>query len=134
MFAAAPSSTRFSTGHGRIKVFQRRSGGRWSHHTTIRLPESAKFSDYSGLDIRGDRLAVTSQESSLLWVGRLSPTEWQVDEGQVYRFPRTGSRIAYPSVEGVAWIDDDTLAFVSDRLEGDDGHAESIHVFALPRP
>ncbi len=119
-------------GHGRIKVFQRGSGGSWSMSVTVRVPEGAKFSDYSGLDIRDGRLALISQESSMLWVGELDPSAWTLSKGQVYRFPRDRSTIRYGSVEGVAWIGADRIAVVSDRPgAGCEAKSESIHVFEI---
>ena len=37
----------------------------------IRLPETVLFEDYSGIAVAGDRIAVISQASSALWLGRL---------------------------------------------------------------
>ena len=120
-------------GHGRIKVFERGSGGSWSLSVTVRLPEEVKFSDYSGIDIQDGRVAVVSQESSLLWVGELDPSDWTLSEGQVYRFPRDRSRILYGSVEGVAWIGTHRVAVVSDRPGAAcEAKSESIHIFEIP--
>jgi hypothetical protein len=44
-------------------------GDRWRLIETIRLPASLPFTDYSSVSVRGERIAVVSQESSALWVG-----------------------------------------------------------------
>ena len=67
-------------GRGRIQVLQRR-GKLWHPVARIKLPRHVKFKDYAGLAFRSGRLAVVSQESSRVWVGRLRPGEWTV-EGQ----------------------------------------------------
>ncbi len=87
----------------------------------------------------GERVAVVSQESSALWVGRLSPSTWEVvDDGVVYLFPRTRhGQIRYGTVEGVSWLDEQTLAVVSDRAKPDQPRRmratdQSVHIVALP--
>src|SRR4029453_2587074 len=52
-------------GGGRIQVLERR-GKLWQRVATIELPRSVRFEDYSALAIRGERIAVTSQETSRL--------------------------------------------------------------------
>ena len=126
-------------GGGRIQVFDR--GGRhWDHAGTIRLPASLWFEDYSSLAVAGDRVAVVSQSSSALWVGRLRPSGWELaDEGRVWAFPpdREG-RTVYCNIEGVSWVAADRVVVVSDRAkrEGQDQRCrakdQSIHVFAIP--
>lgn len=119
-------------GHGEVEVFKLKSSGRWSHDETLELPEAAFFSDYSGIALSGDRLAVVSQSSSQLWVGRLDADDWTTTRGTVYRFPRTKSRVLYGSIEGVDWIDERHLVVVSDSADACDAKSESIHVFRLP--
>jgi Esterase-like activity of phytase len=124
-------------GYGRVEVFEREGRDKWDHAGSIRLPRTAFFRDYSGIDLEGDQLVVVSQTSSLLWVGTLSPDTWEIEgEGEVYRFPRLRSRILYGSVEGVAWMGGGLLAVVSDRdteeREECEATEESIHVFRLP--
>jgi hypothetical protein len=127
-------------GAGVVHVLVERDGG-WQVLDRIHLPSGLPFSDYSGLSLRGDRLAVASQESSALWVGRLHPDTWRVvDDGCVHPFPRDGrGRRRYGTVEGVCWLDDRTVAVVSDRTKRRRPRrlratAESVHVFALPGP
>ncbi len=126
-------------GGGRIQVFTR-GAPRWERVDTIRLPSSLWFEDYSSLAVVRDRIAVVSQESSALWVGRLAAGGWDVlDDGEVYLFPRDeDGKLRYCTVEGVSWLPTDEIVVVSDKAKPGE-HAkrcgasdQSIHVFALP--
>ena len=120
-------------GHGRVEVF-RREASSWQTVTRIELPETAAFVDYAGIDLRGGRLAVVSQSSSRLWIGRLRDDAWQVEgPGEVYAFPGgSDGGEPYCKVEGVSWLDDRQLAFVSDQSKSCAQRDQSIHVFRLP--
>jgi hypothetical protein len=128
-------------GGGRIQVFERRDGA-WPHVASLHLPASLPFRDFSALAAAGDRVAVVSQESSAMWLGRLAPDTWEVqDDGAVYDFPRDrGGDVVYCNAEGVSWINDDRLVMVSDRAKPGEQHRrcrakeESIHVFTLTQP
>jgi hypothetical protein len=127
-------------GGGRVHVFVEGSG-RWQREHTIRLPESLRFTDYSSMSVAGDRVAVVSQESSGLWVGRFARSSWDlVDEGTTYSFPRDRQgRTLYGTVEGVSWLAGDEVVVVSDRAKPTQpsrfgAKDESVHVFALPAP
>jgi hypothetical protein len=122
-------------GGGRIHVLQL-AQGMWQPVALIKLPPEADFKDYSDLALRGDRLAVVSQESSGLWVGRFRPGKWSiVGSGRTYDFPRTkkGKRL-YFTGEGISWLSPNTLVAVSDlrkkshpkRSKRTD---QSIHIF-----
>jgi hypothetical protein len=127
-------------GGGRIQVFER--GRRhWDHAATIRLPAGLPFEDFSSLAVAGDRLAVLSQASSALWVGRLHPSSWEAaDDGAVWGFPADpDGRTVYCNVEGVSWLSDDRVVVVSDRAKRDGrqdrrcrAKDQSIHVFTIP--
>lgn len=130
-------------GKGRILLFQR-GVKRWEHVGTIKLPKAVQFADYSALDLHDRWVAVVSQESSALWVGRLKaePTGlddlWE-DDGRTYLFPRARKgRPLYCNVEGATWLAEGTLAVVSDRAkQGKQGAEctekdESIHIFRIP--
>jgi hypothetical protein len=126
-------------GGGRILVFMKTPAG-WVRRETVKLPKSLWFEDYSGLDVRGDRMAVVSQASSALWVGRLAEEAWRCnDEGEIYLFPRDSKdRIRYCNVEGVAWLDESHVVVVSDRRKRSQRRRcarldQSIHVFRLHR-
>jgi hypothetical protein len=111
----------------------------WRPVATIKLPRGVRFGDYSALAIRGERLAVASQQSSRLWLGKLRRSSWTIaGAGRSYDFPRTrkGKRL-YSTVEGISWLANDTFVAVSDlakahhppRCEPKD---QSIHIFRLP--
>jgi len=125
-------------GGGRVHVMAEEADG-WHSVQTIHLPRSLPFVDYSGISVSGDRIAVVSQESSALWVGRMAPDRWDVvDGGRTYLFPRDSrGRIVYGTVEGVSWLDEHTVVVVSDRTKRTQPRRmrskdQSIHVFALP--
>jgi len=124
-------------GGGRVHVFVE-SDDSWRAIDTVRLPPSLPFTDYSSLSVRGERIAVVSQECSSMWVGRLAPSRWEVTgDGTVYLFPRSRrGRIRYGNVEGVSWLDDHTLAVVSDRAKPDQPPRtrvtdQSVHIVRL---
>lgn len=126
-------------GQGRVRVLSRGAQG-WATTTTLSVPALADFADYADLAVRdrGDGswdVAVVSQESSALWVGRLTASPWAFDgPGRVFHFPRKNGDIRYCDVEGVTFLDAGTLAFVSDKSsrEGCGDKEQSIHVFAIP--
>lgn len=127
-------------GGGRVQVFEK-SKKRWRQTGTIALPASLPFVDYSGMAVDGSRVAVVSQESSMLWVGQFNGTDWTwKDEGRLYNFPRTESEcVRYGNIEGVAWINPSRIVVVSDRrkraTQPDKKLSEkdqSIHIFDIP--
>jgi hypothetical protein len=126
-------------GGGRIQVLERR-GKIWGAVATIKLPRSVEFEDYSALAIRGERIAVASQQTSRLWLGKLRRSDWTIEgAGRQYDFPRTkkGKRL-YSTVEGISWLPDGTFVAVSDLTKKDhpgrcEAKDQSIHVFRLPR-
>ncbi len=103
-------------GHGTIQVFEKKKK-KWKRVRSISLPKTLKFIDYSGLDISADNtLAISSQESSAIWVAKLDTNVWKtVGSGKVYGFPKNkkGDTV-YCNVEGVSWIDSQHLVVVSD--------------------
>jgi hypothetical protein len=124
-------------GRGRIHVLQKH-GRMWQSIAQIKLPRHVKFEDYSALALRGNRLAVVSQESSRMWVGTLRRRDWAVvGAGRTYDLPRTkkGKRL-YCTVEGLAWPSLTTFVMVSDlrrqhhpsRCSRTD---QSIHIFRV---
>jgi hypothetical protein len=121
-------------GGGRIQVFARAADRGWSWSHEVALPVEAGFADYSALAIRGGRVAIVSQRSARLWVGRLDGTGRGLEAGgQVYRFPGAG----YCNVEGIAWLGSDRLLAVSDRKKRSQRgrcarKQQSIHVLRLP--
>lgn len=126
-------------GGGRIQVFTEGPQA-WERIDTIKLPRGVRFRDYAGIALARDHIAVVSQESSALWVGRLAREGWSVvDDGTVYDFPRDGEgRPLYDEIEGVSWLARDRVVVVSDRAKSGGpcrrAHDESIAVFTIPHP
>ena len=125
-------------GGGRIHVLVRK-GRLWDSIACIKLPRSVDFEDYSAVAIRGERIAVVSQMTSRLWIGRLRRTTWTIaGAGRIYDLPRTKKgKIRYCTVEGLCWLSDSTFVAVSDLVKhyhSNRCHAtdQSIHIFALP--
>jgi hypothetical protein len=109
------SHKKMKHGQGRIHVLERR-GRVWHPVARIKLPRHVNFKDYAGMALRGDRLAIVSQESSRVWIGRIRPGEWAIaGRGRIYEFPRTkkGKKLYY-TVEGISWLSPQTLIAVSD--------------------
>lgn len=126
-------------GGGRIHVLVKKAG-LWSSVARIKLPESVDFEDYSAVSLRGDRIAVVSQMTSRLWIGKLRFGTWTIaGRGRIYDFPRTKrGKPRYCTLEGLCWLSDTTFVLVSDLPKswcpsrcGKTG--QSIHIFALPR-
>lgn len=124
-------------GRGRIHVLEPR-GRMWRSIARIKLPRHVKFKDFAGLALRGNRLAVVSQESSRLWIGSLHPGQWSIrGRGRIYDFPRTKKdKKLYYTVEGISWLSPTTLVAVSDLRKKKHPHRstrtdQSIHVFRV---
>ena len=125
-------------GNGRVQLFEKTKKC-WSHIGTVKLPKSVEFVDYSGMSLDNGRVAVVSQENSMLWIGTFEKSTWNWrDEGQLYEFPRTpDGEIQYGNVEGVSWITPNRIVIVSDRRKSDQpkhfaDKDQSIHVFDIP--
>ncbi|GHO99297.1 hypothetical protein KSF_093450 [Reticulibacter mediterranei] len=127
-------------GGGRIQIF-RKDQDRWDHMGTMKLPKSLWFEDYSCLAVVDDRIAVVSQASSAAWIGRFSPSSWEVvDEGSVYRFPLDDKgKVLYCNIEGISRVDAARFVVVSDKAKVKEQSKRccakemSIHVFKTPR-
>jgi hypothetical protein len=126
-------------GGGRIQLFEKRKR-HWAHAGCIALPTSLPFVDYSGMSIANGRVAVVSQENSMLWVGQFDEDDWEWrDAGELYEFPRSDDgSIRYGNIEGVGWLTPTRVVTVSDkrkkRSQPDKRQAEkdqSIHVFEI---
>ena len=114
---------------------------RWEHVRAINLPTSLPFVDYSGMSIGDGRVAIVSQENSMLWVGHFEEAKWSWHgDGRLYAFPRSGNgSIQYGNIEGVGWISESRLVTVSDRRKKKDQPDErlsekdqSVHIFEIP--
>ena len=136
LYALREANVRSGTGRrGRIDIYVRSLKGEWKQFKSIELPDEARFKDYSALAYHDGQLAIVSQESARLWVGRLQTRTHALipKSGAVYRFPSKH----YRNVEGIAWLSEDTLIAVSDRLKANQPAKsartdQSIHVFRIP--
>ena len=130
-----------------VIVVMAQNGSNWDLVTTISMPTGTGMTDFSDIDISASgRVAVTSQESSKLWIGQLNSTTWSfVDAGVVYNFPTgdsngnvgAGSYVIYGNVEGVSFITDIQVVIASDKAGSDQPSYQSfkdqsIHIFNLP--
>lgn len=124
----------------------------WETMGTLDIPKSAYFADYSAMSIDKDGfIAITSQEDSQLWVGRLLGKDdksglWDVENlafdqmGEIFDFPKDNDcEKIYCNIEGIHWLDDGTLLAASDKMKKQGKqhfrcreHDQSIHVFVLP--
>jgi hypothetical protein len=125
-------------GGGRIQVLQR-AGTVWKAVASIALPPSVKFEDYSGVSLRGARIAVVSQQTSRLWIGTLRFRDWTIaGRGTIYDFPRTRKgNPKYCTLEGLCWLSPRTFVLVSDLCKGKYSRRcrkrdQSIHIFQVP--
>uniref|UniRef100_A0A061S1A4 Uncharacterized protein n=1 Tax=Tetraselmis sp. GSL018 TaxID=582737 RepID=A0A061S1A4_9CHLO len=135
-------------GHGRIVVMERQrdEGGNCTYSTVsvVPIPRDANFEDYSDLSLRGKHVAIVSQASSAVWVGRfeLVPEALGVmvlHPGRVWDFPRNDlCQVKYCNVEGISWEAEDVIAAVSDRMKGKGRQhyrcwdkEQSLHAFAV---
>jgi hypothetical protein len=96
------------------------------------------FKDYADMALTRDRIAVVSQESSRVWIGRLRLGQWAIaGKGRVYNLPRTKKgKKRYFTVEGISWLSPRTLVAVSDKTKKshpDRGlkTEQSVHVFRI---
>jgi hypothetical protein len=126
-------------GGGRIHVLER-SGTVWQPVARIKLPRHVKFEDYSAVALRGNRIAVISQQTSRLWIGELARSDWTIrGAGRIYDFPRTRKgKPRYCTLEGLCWLSDTRFVLVSDLSKPSYGGRcrrtdQCIHIFRLPR-
>ncbi|PHJ22568.1 hypothetical protein CSUI_003589 [Cystoisospora suis] len=138
-------------GHGRLVLMQKEEANgevpcRWKTLKVLRLPREINFTDYSSIAVRGNRLAITSQVDSVVWIGRFNapeeipekretgtgegpdkhkpkmllenPTDLEVlSGGQVLNFPRDHEcRIVYCNIEGITFSDRLLIA-ASDKVK-----------------
>lgn len=125
----------------------------WSAVRTINVPSSAFFHDYSdiAIDDKG-RVAITTQEDSQVWIGQmlgldpetgrydLNAMELDPEIHSVFDFPKNNEcETIYCNIEGVEWLNDQTIVVVSDKMKGKGKQDflcfdkdQSVHVFVLP--
>lgn len=133
-------------GNGRIVVMKKEGEGvacEWKTQYVMKIPKSAKFVDYSDIAIRGNRVAIVSQESSQLWLGEIDtsdPSAFELSGDRVLHFPRDHScHIQYCNIEGIHFLTDELLAAASDKMKSKGKQDfrcldkdQSVHVFVLP--
>ena len=147
-------------GNGRIVVMRKGlygdDGCAWETIRTLDIPGTCSFADYSAmaLNTADNRLAITSQEDSQVWIGRLVGAQanglWDVGAmafdpsvDQTLDFPKLEHKkkcsTVYCNIEGITWLDNDTLLAASDKTKGggkQDSRCmtkdQAVHIFALP--
>lgn len=131
------SHTKRKRRQGRIHVLEPRRGV-WKSVACIKIPKNVAFKDYADMALDRDRIAIVSQESSRVWIGRLRVGQWTIaGKGQVHELPRTKKgKKRYFTVEGISWLSPRTLVAVSDKTKNrhpDRGvkTEQSLHVFRI---
>jgi hypothetical protein len=147
------------TGNGRLVVMRKETlhdgTCEWKTVRKIHIPKSADFRDYSAMTVSATgRVAISSQEESQLWVGRLlgqnsaglwdvDALEFEQDKSKVYDFPKNDMcETIFCNIEGVHWMNpphNDMIMAVSDKMKSKGKqsftcfeHDQSVHVFVLP--
>jgi hypothetical protein len=131
-------------GTGKIEVLKKTSS-KWEKEAEIILPSTVTFNDYSDIAIYGNKVAITSQEDSQLWIGDLSATSWSITGGTAYELPKgsssgvvgAGTNVLYGNIEGVSFISNTQIVLVSDKAKSDQPSYQkykdqSVHIFNLP--
>lgn len=131
-------------GTGKIPVLQK-TNNLWLKVAEITLPSSVTFNDYSDIAVYGDKVAITSQEDSQLWIGTLSSTSWVITGGTAYEFPKgssagvvgAGTNVLYGNIEGVSFISNTQIVVVSDKMKSSQPSYQSykdqsVHIFNIP--
>ena len=125
-------------GTGRIQVFLKKKN-KLKYVTSISLPPNLPFIDYSGMAISDSHmLAITSQESSAVWVGKLDVKNWHIaGDSTIYKFPvdNNGNPV-YCNIEGIDWLSKNQLVTVSDAKKDNQpefckSKAQSVHIISL---
>ena len=150
-------------GNGRIVImkqqqqqqisFENEGDCLWKTVRMLDIPPSADFTDYSAMAIDDrDLLAITSQEDSQLWIGRLLGKDpdtgrWDIDMlqfdqgiGETFDFPKDSDcSTIYCNIEGIHWVNHGTLLAASDKMKKKGKQHfrcrekdQSIHFFVLP--
>lgn len=126
--------TKNADGSGIIQVFEKTTEG-WGYVGPLFLPEEVDFRDFSDLAIHDGHVAVVSQLSSKLWLGKISSVGdfWELAHGEIYRFPRKKKKTLYCNIEGVDWVNDSQLVMVSDMASSTRCKKKQmmIHLFDL---
>mmetsp|Transcript_41076 Transcript_41076/g.49995 ORF Transcript_41076/g.49995 Transcript_41076/m.49995 type:complete len:410 (-) Transcript_41076:316-1545(-) len=152
----ASKSKSAESGNGRV-VLMKKDGDSddcmWKTHRVVKIPKTAKFKDYSDIDIDNDgRVVISSQENSEVWIGRalgidngvIDPEGFDFsdnkDDSATLQFPKGSEcETVYCNIEGIQWMGKGMLLAVSDKMKGDGRQSyscfdkdQSIHAFTLP--
>jgi hypothetical protein len=144
-------------GHGMVVAMQKGVSDdgscEWKTVTTISIPKTAFFADYSAMTMdKKGKVAISSQEESQLWVGKLLGQNdaglWDIlniafdpdHKDKLFDFPKNDQcATVYCNIEGVHWIGDDMILAVSDKMKSKGKQDfrcfdkdQSVHVFVLP--
>lgn len=134
-------------GNGRVVVMRKQEASKgapcvWKTLYVMDVPQSANFVDYSDIAIRGDKVAITSQESSQVWIGKIdtSGPKFSLSGDKILHFPRDKEcRPQYCNIEGIYFLSDTLLAAASDKMKSKGKQNfrcldkdQSVHVFVLP--
>jgi hypothetical protein len=143
-------------GHGRILALAYRAATAaapcaWTVDRVLALPPDAAFIDYAGLALRSGWMAVLSQESGAVWVGRFDaesltfPPRPASAPSRVFGLPRDhGCRPWLCHAEGIDFLEDPgargpaRVVVTTDKARFGSpwpcvASAESLHLFSLPR-
>jgi hypothetical protein len=131
---------------GNLFILKQENSGKWSEYSFESLKKIG-FKDYSDIAIFQNKVAIVSQKSSSVWIGDWNFPNLDFSHGKVYHFPLINQKgehnpkgeKGYCNVEGVTWVDSNTLAFVSDRQKKTKRKTicsfkeEMIHIFRIPK-
>ncbi|OII77988.1 hypothetical protein cand_037960 [Cryptosporidium andersoni] len=121
----------------------------WKTVRMIEVPSEVKFQDYSSIDVKGSKVAITSQEDSAVWIGNINYGDGEfldpqklslIAGGKTYYFPRDyDCDYKYCNIEGVSFISDNLIVTVSDKMKKNKRQSpkclekdQSVHVFSIP--
>ncbi len=114
-------------GRGKLHLLKQKNG-EWLSESVLSIPSKAHFIDYSDIALYNHQngtygVAITSQQSSQLWLGTLNTSPFGFsDEGVVVDFPKgQNGETQYCSVEGVTFdvfAPNPRLYVVSDASDG----------------
>jgi len=146
-------------GNGRLVAMQKTlahdGSCMWKTLKMIDIPVSADFLDYSAITVdEKGRVAISSQEDSKIWVGRLVGLQenglydleklalLDSEEGkpEVYHFPMNDDcEVVYCNIEGIHWLDENMIVAVSDKMKSKGKQPfrcfdkdQSVHAFVFP--
>lgn len=120
---------------GNILVLKKKNNY-YEEITYIPLPKTLSFDDFSDISWSGSKIAILSQESSALWIGEFNEDWTWKNSGTTYFFPKIDGEYLYCNLEGISWINDNTIVLVSDTSKKKQPSvcrekSEMIHIWKL---